>query len=433
MEKCILNNEKYYKGVIILGMLLSVLWVFLVDTKPFSDFNYYYKLAGNIANGKSWGSTYTSVGYCIILGAIFKIFGISLLNAKIFNLFLTLGNYILFYNILKRVNLKERDRKIIFTLFVLIPSNIFYNSILATEPLFTNILIYITFVYFSDMKCKYVYLGILVGLNTMIKPYFIIYFFVIFLLELLINKNILNSIKNSLLILLICAITISPFIYRNTKLMGQFTYVSNNGGIVLYINNNSQNKTGRWMAAKDVENSIVKTEEYKLANQTVKNKMLNKAAKEWIKSHPIQFIKLGFKRLFNVYFLADDVFYGFYGTQVSDNNKINVFIRVTIIKNIIFIPAIIFILIYSIVVLKHIWRGETHLLNKYTLYNVILFYMFTSVYFITEGQGRYSFPQIFTMIYCFCGFINFVVKKKSTKEYFIRDGVPFLKSEKIKR
>lgn len=421
MKKFILNNDIYYKIIIGLGMILSVLWVLIVDTQPFSDFDYYYRLAVDIANGLPWGDTYTSVGYCILLGGVFKIFGAGLLKAKILNLFLTFGTYLLFYGVIKRVNLKERDRKIIFTMFVLMPNNIFYNSIVGTEILFTNILIFSTFIYFSDIRYKYVYLGVLVGLNTMVKPFFILYFFAIFLLELLIEKKIIRSIKNSLIVLVVCAITISPWIYRNTKLVGQFTYVSNNGGIVLYINNNSQNKMGRWMPAEEVENSIVKTEEYKLANMTQKNKMLSDAAKTWIKSHPIEFMELGFKRLVNVYFWGDDVCYSTYGSQISDSTKPIIFSITNNIRNTIFLPAIIYILIYSLVTLGYIFKRKTHLLNKYTLYNVILFYMFTVVYFITEGQGRYAFPEIFIMIHCFYNFIGVLMNKKTFVQKYIKN------------
>lgn len=41
-------------------------------------------------------------------------------------------------------------------------------------------------------------------------------------------------------------------------------------------------------------------------------------------------------------------------------------------------------------------------LKAYDIYGLILFYMFTSVYFVTEGQPRYSFPLIFIAIYFFC-------------------------------
>jgi len=411
MKKLILENENYYKVIMALGMISCILWVLHVNTKPFSDFDYYYKLSVDIANGFPWGDTYTTVGYCMLLGGVFKLFGASLFKAKLINLFLTLASYVLFYGVIKRVNFKEKDRKIIFALYVFIPNNIFYNSLVATELIFTTILIFVTFIYFSDIKYKYVYVGVLVGLNTLVKPFFIAYFFAIFLLELLIEKKIILSIKNSLIVLVVCAITIAPWIYRNTKLVGQLTYVSNNGGIVLYINNNSQNKIGRWMPVDQVEDSIVKTEEYNRANMTQKNKMLSTAAKTWIKSHPMQFIQLGFKRLFNVYFWSDDALYITYGSHISDSAGAILFTVTNDIRSIIFVLAITYILIYSVVTLEYIWKGKTQFLNKYTLYNVILFYMFTVVYFVTEGQGRYAFPEIFIMIYCFYYFIKLSIHK----------------------
>jgi hypothetical protein len=406
MEIKSLKENMYYRIILALGLLAAILWVAFVNTKPFSDFDYYYNLSVDIANGKPWGDTYTSVGYCVVLGGIFKLLGASVLKAKIFNILLTFISNMCFISILDKLNIKEREKKIIFALFVFMPNNIFYNSILATEVLFTTILLLITNLYFGKGKFKYLWIGVLTGLNTMIKPFFIIFFFAIFLVDLLKEKEFIKSLMNSLIVLLISSVVISPWIYRNTKLVGQFTYVSNNGGIVLYINNNSQNKLGRWMDAEKVENSLVKTDIYKRSNMTEKNKMLSAAAKKWIKSHPVQFIELGFKRLFNTYFVGDDILYSTYGSALSDYTKTIIFGVTNNIRNIIFVLGTIYILFYSIFILKKILKGETQLLNKFDLYLVVVFFMFTAVYFTTEGQGRYAFPEIFIMIYGFYHFIK---------------------------
>ncbi|WPC43183.1 hypothetical protein [Clostridium sp. JS66] len=401
MIKKYLQSENYYKITIILGILLSILWIVLVDTKLESDFKYYYEIATDIANGLSWGDTYTSIGYSIVLGGIFKLFGASLLKAKIFNIVLTFICYICFLNILRKLDINEKDRRIIFALFVFFPNNIFYNSILATEILFTMILLFITIIYFSKWKCKYILIGILCGLNTMIKPFFLVFFFAVFLIEFIMNKKFFGALKNSLIILVMASLVISPWVYRNTKMMGQFTFVSNNGGIVLYINNNSENKFGRWMPVENVKNSIVKTKEYKKANATEKDKMLTKAAKNWIKTHPIRFIELGFERLLNNYCLGDDILYVTYGTGMKIYLIIILFILTNIIRNIIFIPAIIYIFKKGLAVLKAIIKRKDYELDKFELYNVVLFFMFSAIYFITEGQGRYAFPEIFIMVYSF--------------------------------
>jgi hypothetical protein len=165
------------------------------------------------------------------------------------------------------------------------------------------------------------------------------------------------------------------------------------------------------MAAADVENSIVKTTEYKNANMTKKNKMLANSAKKWIKDHPMKFIELGFKRLFNTYFIGDDVVYSVSGSSLSDYAKSKLYTITNNIRTIIFLPAIAYILIYSIFILRSIVIGKTDMLNKFSVYAVVLFYMFTSIYFITEGQGRYAFPELFIMIYYFYESIRFIILK----------------------
>lgn len=398
-------RKNYYNTIAILGLLICIIWVITVNTQPFSDFDYYNKLAQQIAEGGEWGDTYTSVGYSIILGFIYSIFGVNLTVAKIFNITLTLINYILIYKILNKINLSEIRRKVIYTVFVFFPNNIFYTSIIATEILFTTILLTITLIYYSNTKLKYVLIGILVAINAMIKPFFIIFFLVIFIVELFLKYSIVHVLKHTTIILLISIICISPWIYRNTKFIGQLTFISNNGGIVLYINNNSQNKYGRWISAEKVENSVVLKKEYIEANVTQKNKILTTSAKKWIINHPLQFVELGFKRLFNTYFIADDIFFSLNGASLNRYIKILLIIYVFLTKAILFTIAIIYIIIYSKKVIVNLLKKEN--INSYDLYSLICFYMFTSVYFITEGQGRYTFPFIFIIIY----FFSFSVEK----------------------
>lgn len=402
------HKKVYYLIISLIGILLSILWCKFIKAEPFSDFKYYYELARNISQGKPWGNTYTTVGYSIVLGGIFKVFGDSLFVAKIFNLILIILNYYLAYSILNKLNIGEKSKKIIFTIFALFPLNIMYSSILATEPLFTTVLLLITNIYFSNAKLKYVYIGILTAINAMIKPFFIIFFFAILIIDAIGEWSIKKALLNSLTVLIISLISISPWIYRNTKYVGELTFISNNGGIVLYINNNSQNKTGMWMDVNKVENSVAKTEEYKNANMTQQNKMLTKAAKNWIKENPKRFIQLGFLRTGVTYFSADDAYYTTYGSHVSTPMKYNIFTGITVMKTCIFLLGIVFALLYSIYIIVDIFNNRGRNIDRGLLYTLVTFYMFTCVYFITEGQGRYSFPLIFFMIYLFITFIEYI-------------------------
>ncbi|MCD2348668.1 glycosyltransferase family 39 protein [Clostridium guangxiense] len=405
------RENRFYMISMLIAAAVCVLWVALVKSIPYSDFNYYYALAKQIAGGGSFGDTYTSVGYSIVLGLIYSIFGKTIFVAKVFNLILTIISYFLMYSLLRKINISETKKRVIFILFIFFPTNIFYNSLLAVEILFTMLLLLITNIYFSDNKFKYVFIGVLAGVETMIKPFFIAFFFAIFLVEVIKNKKLLKPITNSLIVLILSCVVIAPFVYRNTKMMGQFTSVANNGGIVLYINNNSQNKWGRWMPAADVKNSIVLTTKYKKANMTEKNKMLSAAAKKWIKSHPKQFLILGCKRLLNTYFVGDDILFTYNGTNLSSEFKNKLMVYTNFVRNIIFLPGIIAIIAYSIKVIKMLIKRKENEIDRFDLYALIIFYMFTGVYFITEGQGRYAFPFVFIMIYFFCSWSKFLKKK----------------------
>jgi len=409
MKKAILKLDKFYKVTIIISLILCILWVCFIHVSPFSDFKYYYTVAINVANGWQWGDTYTTVGYSIVLGAIFKLFGASIMHAEIFNIVLTLINDMLFYDILNKTNINKKDRKWIFVVFIFFPNNIYFNNLLAVEILFTTILLGITDVYFNNIKYKYILIGILVAAGTMIKPFFIIFPFAILIIEIIKYRKFTNSIKHSLVIFLVSLVCLSPWIYRNTKLIGQPTFVSNNGGIVLYLNNNSQNTVGRWMPAINIDKSVLNTKEYKTANATQQNKILSTAAKKWIINNPSKFIILGGKRLFNTYFYGDDIFDSMHESGLNQNTQYIMFSLTNNLKYFIFLPAIIFILIYSIFILLKIFKRQSDSINLFTLYVVIIFYMFSSVYFITEGQGRYCFPLIFIFIYCFYSIIKVAI------------------------
>ncbi|MDD3224284.1 MAG: glycosyltransferase family 39 protein [Clostridium sp.] len=403
-------KRNYYKLITVVGLLLSTLWIVFINTVPFSDFSYYNIIAKQVANGGVWGNTYTSVGYSIVLGFIYKLFGASIMTAKIFNIFLTFLSYVFLYNILRRIDIKEGRRKLIYALFVLYPCNIFYNSLVGTEIIFTTLFLLITLIYLSDLRFKYVFIGILVGLDAMVKPFFMVFFFAIFLMELVCKRKFIAALKPAAVVLLLSLIVIAPWCYRNTVFEGQVTGISNNGGIVLYINNNSQNNIGRWMDASKVENSIVNTKAYQKANMTKKNKMLSAAAKKWIISHPKEFLVLGCKRFVNTYFGPEDIVFTYNGAGISSGAENRMLYIYMIIKYIITIPAIILIVINSVkLILDIIYRNK---IKKFELYGIICFFMLACTYFATEGQGRYSFPVIFVLIYFFSWLFNWAFKEQ---------------------
>ncbi|WP_026183728.1 glycosyltransferase family 39 protein [Desulfitobacterium hafniense] len=401
--------------ILLIGLLADVLWVMLVPTVPFSDFSYYHHLATQIAGGGPWGDTYTSVGYPIFLGFFYKLFGSSLWVAKCLNIALSTANNILVYFLLKKISIPGRLRNTFLLLFVLFPMNVYYNSLVASEILFTTGLLSVLLLYFSNLRWKYVGIGLLTGLNAMVKPFFPAFVLAVFLVEVLSERNFRQSLKRSGIVLLVALVVLSPWLYRNSKMFGDFCYISNNSGIVLYINNNSQNKVGGWMPAEDVADSLVKTPAYQEANALEKNKMLSAAAKEWIAGHPVEFVGLGIKRLARTFLFFGDINYALRGTALAvpsiqvfltapGSNWLSFFLFLTseLVRAPVFWLGCLGILSYSWRVLRGFFRsggGGPRRINKEKLTLLITFLMFAGIYFITEGQSRYAFPTVMMLIY----------------------------------
>ncbi|MHC1683179.1 MAG: hypothetical protein AB6733_09560 [Clostridiaceae bacterium] len=413
-------NKNYYLNIYIFSLIIGIALMILINTQPFSDFQYYYNLASQIGDNQSFGNTYTSIGYSIILGYIFKITGSSIIIAKLFNLVLYSILGILAYLIIKNIPLPERKRRIFYSLYMLFPTNLIYLNLLGSEILFTLILMVLVYIYMiKEFKYKNITVGLIVGLGTIIKPFFIIFPFVILVYRMIIKEPLKKSIVDLIITLIVLCTVVSPLIIRNTLYNNKLTFVSNNGGIVLYINNNSENTLGRWMRAEDVADSVVLKEEYINADMTEKNKMLSTAAKQWIKSHPIDFLELGTKRILNTYLAPDDIFYIFNGTKfqiqftsISDyfgyiKNNFSVYTMVNLIlvfvtaifKIVVFLPALIYMVYLTIKNLINIIKGKK--VDSTLILFLGTFYMFTIIYFVTEGQGRYAFPLNFIFIYYF--------------------------------
>ncbi len=103
-----------------------------------------------------------------------------------------------------------------------------------------------------------------------------------------------------------------------------------------------------WMDARNVHNYVVKSTEYINANATKKNKMLSSAARKWIKAHPVEFIQLGFKRLFITYIGFIEIDYSFNGAYVNPILKFVFSFYAYSARYIVSIPVVIMLLVYSI-------------------------------------------------------------------------------------
>ena len=140
--------------------------------------------------------------------------------------------------------------------------------------------------------------------------------------------------------------------------------------------------------------------------------MLSSAAKAWIKSHPLSFVGLGFKRLIRTFILPGDIYFAFNGGGLSFLLQIILFALSELVRAPVFIAGVVSILIHTLWYLysagnsavknglfnQKKWLTQSAGIDKGSLLLAITFFMFAGVYFITEGQSRYAFPAVLSLI-----------------------------------
>ncbi len=397
-----LNKQKINLFILIavlsIGIILRAMWIIYVPTVPISDFLLYHEGAKSIISGKGFQiyghlSSYEPIGYPAFLALLYSIFGSKIIVGKIANLFLSIIGLIFFYLIIEKAFGNKKISYACLLIYVFLPLNIVYTSVLSTEITFTTLYLILIFLIFKKNREKHhnIIIGVLLGILSLIKPFMMIYGFVIFILDLFQQKKLMEPLKNLLIITIFMALTISPWTIRNYFLFNKLIPTSTNGGYNLYVNNNPY-ATGAWQDPFKIPNSGIlkyKDKNDEFWDEVKVNEEGKKLAFNWIKNNPIDFYHVGLKKLKNVFLTADC---GCWATDNLENNErfkhgkllnsINTKIHFTMVRGMIAY----FILILFQLCFKKVENLYIHLVIMLN----ILFQV--SINFVFEGQPRYLFP-----------------------------------------
>ena len=432
MNKTInIKNILFISVVFILSFAIKLIYVLNIPLEPIQDFETLYNVAVNLYEGKGftlngyeWG--FQSYGYPLILSLFFRLIGSStVFTAKIFNVIISMGTLIIFYFIFNKVFAKKSVVYISYVIMAFLPNNIIYNNVTGTEILSVCLLSLIILMNFhmtvKNRNLNLIFQGIICGLLSLVKPFFMAYPIVIIFIYFIKEKKLKLLLTFSLLLLSGFMIVLIPSIVKNYKQFNDFIPISYNGGFTLYINNNSQNTRGSWMNAFKVDATDEFKEKLKAVGYDVtenaeiekqQNLRNHKAstvyqqeAVKWIINNPIEFITLGFMRLTNVFFSgAGDVqLWGFEAETINNftNQEHRVFkIFIALSNTIIYILSSSFIIVLFMN-FKNIFLKKTDIKVLFTVWTMAFFY---AVFFVVEGQSRYNFPCIFLMMIC-CGIL----------------------------
>ncbi|WP_051931826.1 glycosyltransferase family 39 protein [Clostridium sp. KNHs214] len=428
-------DKVYLFSITIMGILARITFILNVPCNPVSDFKKYQIIATNIfiGNGHSYlgkPTAFQPMGYPYTLGYFYKLMGSNnIFLGKILNLLLSSITLIIILLILLKLCKNILSVHIAYTIITFIPNYIAYNNVLGSEILITFLLSVIIYLQLCNFNViiRYITMGIFIGFAALTKPFFLVYTIMISLIYWLKNKNKKETFKLFFITTIFMLIVVAPWTYRNYKKFNLIIPVSHNGGYVLFINNNSNNKNGAWMSVENINVSNDLKKDFYTHNFSYGDKskneidqiMLNpsldnlfkKEAKKWIWNHPLRFCQLGLLRLRNTFFHgAGDIYQ--WTMASNQTTKYSTFLKTKFINTIFngYVHILNFFgFIFVIYNIKKILVGLFKKGTKIDYVTSIPFFniaFFILIAFVFEGQQRYNFPILFLCSLCIVSFIE---------------------------
>ena len=297
------KNKKYLLAALLIALILRIGYVLTLEDKLFwPDSFRFHGIGISLAEGRGYGpSAFTAPLYPLFLSGIYRLFGVSYVNARIAQAFVGTASVFLVF-LLGRAIFSEKIGLIASFISAFYPFFIFFTGLLLTETLF--ILLFLSLIYLlqrmmTTRKIHYVIgAGLIAGLCILTRP-IIAYFlpFALFIILLATRHNKRQIISYGFLIIILAAAVLSPWIIRNYQRFGKFIPLTTGGGITLYDSNNPRATGG------SAYENIIWTEEMRRMNEVELDRHFRREAIRFIVNNPgrtIQLAGIKFKRFWNI-------------------------------------------------------------------------------------------------------------------------------------
>jgi hypothetical protein len=407
----------------LVALIARIIWILYIPNEPISDFAVYQNIAVGLANGNvlpEFG--YQGMGYPAFLSVFYWIFNSSnIIIAKWLNVILSILTLIFIFFTLKKFLKNSYLIGITYLVIAFLPNHIAYTSVLGTEVLTNFLFSMIIFIQISTLSIKYKYplLGFVIGLATLTKPYFLAYPLLLMVIEWLNKKDWKQTILIGLVTFIVLQVTISPWTIYNYQRYGKIVSVSSNGGVVLYLNNNDDNKWGHYINPNDV----TKTPEFeRKLNATdpktpAQDEVFKEEAINWIKNNPTKFIRLGKLRVNNTFLTTswDIPQYTMNGIDLNNISAKNLrayTIVYTVLNQFLHYMTLIgfvYVLYKGLEIFLSLFSLKKRL-DYYDLIPALNIAMFVAIPFVFEGQPRYNFPVLFLLIISMVSFFSLIYR-----------------------
>ncbi|MBR9699975.1 hypothetical protein GOV09_05955 [Candidatus Woesearchaeota archaeon] len=205
--------------VFLLGVALRFLWLVFSNPIQTSDFLDYQNMAVDIMNGQYIFNPIKPTGASIITAMSYKLFGVHDLAALAPIVLLSSISILLIYGLCKHF-FGKRTAIIVSLLFALLPEHIMYVNLIGSDVYFSFFIL--LGIYFLLVPKEKLYLaGISFGIAQYFRPLAFIPVLAAILFFFVVKKqDIKTSIKNSIIVIILFAVVVSPIVSYNQSELG---------------------------------------------------------------------------------------------------------------------------------------------------------------------------------------------------------------------
>jgi len=429
LSKIISKISKKFDIYIIglLCILIRVVWIYSVNVEPRVDYLNFFNTAKHLVEGNLIDQTaltrFISVfphyfGYSSFISIFYRLFGISPLVSQYVNILLSLISMIIIFNIGKTI--KDRQTGVIgAVIWTFLPSQIIFNSQVFSEPLYTAILLLLTYllIYFIKnvnnlTKVKQIILliliGVLCGWGNTLRPIFLIFLIICFICFIFLLKEckIIKRLGCFLLIVL-C------YFGTNMALNAYTEYkigreISNFPGHTIYVGLNT--KSDGLFDSDDWATLMKYYNDEDLSASEVHEKMFGETIKR-IKTEKINYFKLFFIQKHRSMWMGDDVsisalpVHKFYG--ITDIGNYSIFVLLRTICNMYYLTLII-LSFFGLLKYRN---------NKYTIIPILyVIGLWVAHMLFSEVALRYHYSAVAMLVLLSAYYISSVTSNKSKKK-----------------
>jgi 4-amino-4-deoxy-L-arabinose transferase-like glycosyltransferase len=288
-----MDGRDWFGFWLVFGVVIRVAWAWAYPMVLAEDATRYFSRAQTLAETHTYAGTFFPPGFSLFLTPFFAVFGASGWVTALCGVLTFAGTYWMTFLLAKWLG-GMRAAGLACALVAVWPNYVaLVGSFADKETLLVFLVMAMAMMYLHAGRARgskrilsLVVTGILLGCAVLTQPAFLLFPMVIFGCEILRGKRWMRGIGVAALVGVVALATVSPWSYRNYRLLHRFVLVSTNGGSVFYRANNPL-ATG---AYEDRGAELLPDDEFAASAEGYR------AGREWIRGNPAAFAALAVRK-----------------------------------------------------------------------------------------------------------------------------------------